>query len=65
MTWLYIEHLFFYYPFNNFSALVLCEINVLDVIDMGEFFSEFYYIAKYWNSNRIKILIGNVRAIHS
>ena len=33
---------------NNFSELLLlCKINVLDLCDIGDFFFNFCYIAKY------------------
>ena len=47
---------------NNFLELSLCKINILDVFIMFDFFSDFYYIATYWNSDGIKLLVGNVSA---
>ena len=38
ITWLFIEQLFFWYFLNNFSALLLCRINVFDIFDIGDFF---------------------------
>ena len=36
--------------FNNFSALLLYKIYVLDFFNMVNFFPIFFYITKYWNS---------------
>ena len=63
VTWLFFEHVF-HQHINNFSAILLCKINVLDIFDIGNFFHIFYYITKCWNCNRIKLLVKNVRAIH-
>ena len=41
ISWLFIEQLFFYELVNNFPALLLCQINVLDFFDMGSFFQIF------------------------
>ena len=37
------EKLFFYQFVKNFAALFLCEINVLDIFDMGDFFKFLLY----------------------
>ena len=50
--------------FNNFSALLLCKINIFDFFDINDFFSNFCYVGRYWNSDRIKLLVGNERSIH-
>ena len=67
-----IVHLIIYWTFccykffNNISALLLlCKNNVHARFDMGDFFSDFCYIAKYWNFNRTKLLVKNVRAIRT
>ena len=37
-----------YYEFvNNFSALLLCKINVFNIFNVDNFFSDFTYIAEY------------------
>ena len=33
-----MEQLFFYILVSNFSALLLFKMNVLDILDMGDFF---------------------------
>ena len=61
VTQLFIINFFFYQFDNNYSALLSCKTNVLDMFNMGDFFPDFRYIAKYWNSDQIKLLAGNVR----
>ena len=41
LTWFFIKHYFFKQFINNFSALLLCEINIMDIFDMGNFFQIF------------------------
>ena len=57
---LLIEKLFFQEFTVNFSALLVCKVNVLDIFDM----SDFCYIAKYCNCDRIKVLVRHVHVIH-
>ena len=45
-----MEH-FFYQLVNNFSAL-LCKINFLQIINMGDLLNFIYY-AKYWYFDKI------------
>ena len=62
--WLFID--FFCQFFNKSSALLLYKINldVFKVIDFFQIFQIFCYIAKYWNSDQSKFLVGIVCAIH-
>ena len=55
----------FYRFIDIFLALLLCVNQCSRFLQYGQIFSYFYYIAKYWNSGRIKLLVLNVRAIHS
>ena len=55
-----LPYYFIYTFINNFSLLFLCKINILDIFNMVDFFQDFSYIAKYWNSDWIKILAGSV-----
>ena len=50
---------FFWQFFNNCSALLLCKIYFFTSW-IWLIFSDFCYIAKYWNSNRVKLLAGSV-----
>ena len=50
--------------FNNFLALLLFKIKILDIFNMTDFLADFCYIAKYRNSNRIKLMVENVRSIN-
>ena len=55
--------LFFFFKrfVNNFSALLLCQIYVIDIFNMVDFlFILLYGIAKYWNSDHIKLLTRSV-----
>ena len=38
VTWLFIEQFFCYWFVNNFSGLLLCKINILDIFSMDNFF---------------------------
>ena len=48
---------------NNFSAFLLYEKNVLNIFDADDIF-RFLFMAKYWNSDQIKLLVWNIRATH-
>ena len=41
-----LNNFYFYQLINNFSALLLFKINVIDIFYMGDFVSDFCYIAK-------------------
>ena len=59
-----IETLIFCLFVNYFSALWLRTIiKVLNICNPGNFFLDFWYMAKYWSSDRIKIVVENVRTI--
>ena len=47
----YLWEYFFRKFVNNFSALLLWIIYVFGIFNMVDFFSGFFYIAKYWNSD--------------
>ena len=49
----------FFLQINNFSAVQLCKIYVPDIFDVDNTFQ----VTKYWKSDRIELLVGNVRAI--
>ena len=40
VTWLFIEQ-FFYKIADNFSALILCKINIFHIFEVGDFFKTF------------------------
>ena len=44
---------FFYQFFIIFRELLLCKIKVFEILNEVDYFSDFCYIAKYWNSDRI------------
>ena len=47
--------------FNNFLVLLLCKKKFLNTFNKDDFFLIFCYMTKYWNLDRIKILVdGNV-----
>ena len=50
---------FFYLLFSNFSPLLLCKINVLDIFNMTDFFN-FYYTAKYLNFDGMEFGIVDI-----
>ena len=59
----FFNNYFFNLFTDKFSALLLYKMNVLDIFfGKGNFFN-FCYIAKYWSSDRIKLLARNVRAV--
>ena len=64
MTDYLLNSYFSYQFFKKISALLSCKINVLDFFGTGDFFFNFCYIAKYWNSGRIKLLVGNICTSH-
>ena len=45
----------FYQFVHNFSVLLLCKINVYDIFNMIDLFLDFWFIAKYWNPDEIKL----------
>ena len=51
----YGTSIIFFWLFNNdcLALLLLCKIYVFDIFNMVEFFSDFCYIVKYWNSDRL------------
>ena len=46
--------IFFYFA-DIFSALLLYKINFSDMFNAVDYFSDFSHIAKYWNSDQIKL----------
>ena len=54
------DNYFFWHFLNNLSALLLCKIYVFYFFNMVDFFHIFFYIVKYWNSDRIKLLARSV-----
>ena len=53
ITWLFIGKLLFFTNFLTTALLLFCKINVFDIFNMVNFFLDFYYITKYWNSHQI------------
>ena len=49
--------------FHNFLEELLCKINVLDIFDMDNFFQIFLTSSSAEISDRIKLLVRNIRAI--
>ena len=54
----YLLHNIFWPIFNNFSALILCKINVPDIFNKNDFFQIFYILRIV--KDRFKLLIGSV-----
>ena len=52
--------LFFYPSVSNFQIFLLCAMNTFDIFNLDDSFKDFGYIVKYWNSDRIRFLVGNV-----
>ena len=50
---------FCFYFFNNFSAILLCIINMLNVLNMVDSFQIFIPLAGIQNSHLISLLAGN------
>ena len=59
IAYLIIENSFFT-NFNNFSAPLLCKINVLKISNKVNFIFKFLYVAKYWNFDQMKFLTESV-----
>ena len=59
---IFFDNDFFHLFVNNFSKLLLCMINVLVIFNIIDDFLKIFccYIAKYCNSDRIKLLVGIV-----
>ena len=49
--WLLLENVFKKF----FSGIIIMQINDIDIFNMIDFVSDFGYIAKYWNSDRMKL----------
>ena len=53
--------LIFHNPYETFNYFTSKKkFKIFDIFNMVDLFSAFRYIAKYWNSDRIKLLTGNV-----
>ena len=55
-----LKFVFFCQFVNKISVLIFCKINLLDVFNNVWFLSDFCYIAKYWNSDRVKLQVENL-----
>ena len=56
--------IFFWKFINNFLELLIWKIYVFDIQNTVNFFSDFYYIAKCRNSDRIKLSVETVYVKH-
>ena len=54
----------FNYLFKNYFVYQFININIFLTFLIWVILPDFSCIAKYWNCNRIKLLIANVRTIH-